>query len=145
MKNIILIFATVITIIFFVGIIDYGEEFVNIELGIKYPTNKMFFTVNDVNVVKLNKRTGILSTIIPYFLIQLFLISIFIKIKNKLTVKQIVFSLLLFLGLIIILFIVLNVAFFYNFKMLYIIIFSGILIINYLLIGSLNRLLYIGR
>lgn len=142
MRKLIVVFAILSTIVFFVGIIDYGGEFINLELGIKYPTDKMFFTLDDEKVIFINKKIGVLSIIIPYFLIQLFLISIFVRIKNKVTLKHFVFGMLTFLILIVLLIIFLNIAFFYNFKLLYIIIASGILIINYLIIGFYNRLLY---
>ena len=141
MRKFIVVFAILSTIVFFVGIIDYGEEFINIELGIKYPTSKFFFTVNDENVITLNEKIGVLSTIIPYFLIQAFLLSVFVKIKNKVTLKQFFFGLMMFLTLLILLIIFLNLAFFYNINLLYIIITLAILIVNYLLIGFFNRLL----
>lgn len=141
MRKFIVVFAILSTIVFFVGIIDYGEEFINIELGIKYPTSKIFFTVNDENVITLNEKTGVLSTFIPYFLIQTFLLSVFVKIKNKVKLKQCFFGLMMFLTLLILLIIFLNLAFFYNINLLYIIITLVILIVNYLLIGFFNRLL----
>ena len=141
MRKFIVVFAILSTIVFFVGIIDYGEEFINIELGIKYPTSKFFFIVNDENVITLNEKTGVLSTIIPYFLIQTFLLSVFVKIKNKVTLKQFFLCLMMFLTLLFLLIIFLNLAFFYNINLLYIIITLAILIVNYLLIGFFNRLL----
>lgn len=135
MKRIGIIFLIFLLIIFFIGIIDKGGEFINLELGVKYPTLKIFFSQQDESIIRLNEKLGIVGVIIPYILLQIFMTLIFIKAKFK----HLIWGIIIFIVLLIALFIILNIAFFYNNKILYWIIISSVLLINYGLFSFYNK------
>lgn len=135
--SIILLFFFIV--LCFVGIIDKGNEFVDMELCLKYPTIKMFFTTKDHDIINLNEKLGMLGFILPYFLLQLFFTSIFIKLGFGEVFKSYILGLVLFSVLLLILIFFVNIALFYNINILSISIVVGILAANYFFINFYNN------
>lgn len=134
-------------IIFFIGIINKSNEFYEPELCIKYPSYKIFINNSDNYDTKilneetkkqvlaftrnynLNEKLGIISPILAFSLLQLFLTFLFIKYNSKYNIRNFFVDVILFLFLLLLLFILLTVCFYYN-KYFLIIIFI-ILLFNY--------------